>query len=113
MFHFALRVMNLVEHLPPSRCTGAVANQLVRCGTAVSANYRAARRARSTREFIARLGVVEEEADEAAHWLELVIGHKMLPHDKVDPLLDEARQIVAIVVASIKTSRLKLKKRTE
>ena len=69
---FALRVMKLVDALPNSKSGRAIGNQLVRSGTSVGSNYRAACRARSRAEFIAKIGVVEEEADESAFWLELV-----------------------------------------
>jgi four helix bundle protein len=75
---FALRTMKLVDALPRSRSANAVANQLVRSGTSIASNYRAACRARSRAEFIAKIGVVEEEADESAFWLELVIEHKLM-----------------------------------
>ena len=97
----------MVAALPNSISGRAVASQIARSGTSVGANYRAARRARSNREFVAKLGVVEEEADETAFWLEIIIEDKMLPADKVEPLLDEANQIVAIIVKSKQTARKK------
>ena len=80
---FPLRTMKLVDALPRSRSANAVANQLVRSGTSVASNYRAACRARSTAEFIAKIGVVEEEADESAFWLELVIEHELMQEAQV------------------------------
>src|SRR5258708_10929060 len=71
---FALRVMKLVDALPRSTSGRAVGNQLVRSGTAVGANYRAACRARSRKEFLSRLGVVGEEADESGYWLRMIPG---------------------------------------
>ena len=97
---FALRTMKLVEALPRSRSANAVANQLVRSGTSVASNYRAACRARSKAEFIAKIGVVEEEADESAFWLELVIEHKLMQEALVRPLLKEADELTAIMAAS-------------
>ena len=97
---FALRTMKLVEALPRSRSANAVANQLVRSGTSVASNYRAACRARSRAEFIAKIGVVEEEADESAFWLELVIEHKLMQEAMVRPLLKEADELTAIMAAS-------------
>ena len=70
---FALRILKLVAALPNSVQGRAIANQLVRAGTAVAANYRAACRGRSKAEFIAKLGTVEEEADESAFWMELIV----------------------------------------
>ena len=97
---FALRVMKLVDALPRARSANAVANQLVRSGTSVASNYRAACRARSRAEFIAKIGVVEEEADESAFWLELVIEHKLMQELLVRPLLKEADELIAIMAAS-------------
>jgi len=97
---FALRTMKLVDALPRSRSANAEANQLVRSGTSVASNYRAACRARSRAEFIAKIGVVEEEADESAFWLELVIEHKLMQETLVQALLKEANELTAIMAAS-------------
>jgi four helix bundle protein len=82
----------------------AIASQLMRSGTSVAANYRAACRSRSKAEFIAKLGTVEEEADETAFWLELIIEGDLLAAAKIQPLLTEALELVAITVASKKTA---------
>jgi four helix bundle protein len=97
---FALRVMRLIDALPRTPKGNALAGQLVRSGTSVAANYRAACRGRSRAEFIAKIGVLEEEADETALWLELIIGDNILPEKKVAPLLNEANELVAIMAAS-------------
>ena len=97
---FALRVMHLVDALPKSTKARAIGNQIVRSGTSVAANYRAACRSRSHAEFVSRIGVVEEEADETALWLELIIADRILPDKKVVPLLTEANELVAIMAAS-------------
>jgi four helix bundle protein len=102
---FALRVMRLAEALPNTRSGRTIGNQLIRCGTSVGANYRAACRARSKAEFIAKLGIVEEEADECCYWLELIIEAKMIAQAKVQSLLDESNQITALIVASIRTTK--------
>src|SRR5256886_15623598 len=99
---FALRVLKLVAALPKTIEGRAIASQLVRCGTSVAANYRAACRARSRTEFIAKLGIVLEEADETQLWLELIIDSKLLSAKRVQPLLDEAGELVAIFVTSRK-----------
>jgi four helix bundle protein len=105
---FALRVMNLVEALPKSIKGRAIAIQVIRSGTSVAANYRAACRARSKAEFISKIGTVEEEADESALWIELIIEDKLLSAKKVRSLLDEANELVAIMAASyISASRSK------
>ena len=102
---FALDVVALVEALPRSRSADSIGNQLLRAGTSVGANYRAACHARSRREFIAKLGIVEEEGDEAQFWMDLVIARGWADEERVTRLRDEARQLVSIVVASIRTAR--------
>ena len=102
---FALRCMKLADSLPTTRSGNAVANQLVRCGTSVGANYRAACRGRSKSEFVAKLGVVEEEADESGFWMELIIESGMKVPRAVQPLHDESTQLARIMAASIKTAR--------
>ena len=107
---FALRVIKLVAAIPKSIEGRAIANQLVvRCGTSVAANYRAACRARSKIEFVAKMGVVLEEADETQPWLELIIEAKLMAAKRVQPLLDEASELVAIFVASSKSASSNLK----
>jgi four helix bundle protein len=101
---FALRIFTLVGALPQTIQGRAVASQLIRSGTSVAANYRAACRARSKPEFVAKLGVVEEEADESAFWLELIIETHLLTAAKVRPLLTEAGEIVAMMASSKKTA---------
>jgi four helix bundle protein len=101
---FALRIFKLVGVLPQTIQGRAVAAQLIRSGTSVAANYRAPCRARSKPEFIAKLGIVEEEADESAFWLELIIETDLLSDAKVRALLVEAGEIVAITASSKKTA---------
>jgi four helix bundle protein len=101
---FALRVMRLVAALPDNAIGRPIGNQLIRSGTGVGANYRAACRGRSRAEFTAKLGVVVEEADESACWLELVIEGDLLSAKLVESLLAEANEITAIMVASRKTA---------
>jgi four helix bundle protein len=101
---FALRIFKLFGALPQTIQGRAVAAQLIRSGTSVAANYRAACRARSKPEFVAKLGVVEEEADESAFWLELIIETELLSARKVEPLLAEAGEIVAMMASSKKTA---------
>ena len=104
---FALRVIRLVESLPRSNSAEVLGKQLLRSGTSVGANYRAACRGRSLADFIAKMSIVEEEADECIYWIELLIESGHIKAALVRPLLDEAHQIVAIAVAAIKTSRAK------
>ncbi len=97
---FGLRVMKLVAALPKTSQGRAVGGQLVRAGTSVGANYRAACRARSRAEFTARLSVVEEEADESAYWLEMIIEGELMGANLVTSLLSEANELVAIMTSS-------------
>ena len=106
---FALRVIKLVAALPKTIEGRAIANQLVRCGTSVAANYRAACRARSRSEFVAKMGVVFEEADETQLWLELIVESKLVPIKRVEPLLEKASELVAIFVASRKSASSNLR----
>lgn len=102
---FALAIIRLVENLPRGRSADVIGYQLLRAGTSVGANYRAACRARSLKEFLAKLGIVEEEADEAQFWLDLVVERRLADARIASRLADEARQLVAITVSSIRTAR--------
>ena len=102
---FALRCMRLADSLPAKPSGRTIAGQLARSGTSVAANYRAACRARSKPEFVSKLGIVEEEVDESALWMELVIEGGLKPAKVVETLLDEANQITRIVARSIVTAR--------
>lgn len=106
---FALRVLKLVAALLKTIEGRAIANQLVRCGTSVAANYRAVCRSRSKTEFVAKMGVVLEEADESQLWLELIIEGKLLPSKRVQSLLNEVSELVAIFVSSRKSASANLK----
>ncbi len=97
---FALRILKLVVSLPNTVEGKAIRGQLVRSGTSVGANYRAACRGRSKAEFIAKLGVVEEEADESAFWMELIIESGLLKQPLVEPLLKEANELAKIMARS-------------
>ena len=97
--------MRLVESLPKRGAGSVIARQLLRAGTSVGANYRAACRARSNRDFISKMGIVEEEADEAAYWMELLVEAGIVTEQKLSALMKEADELLAISVASIKTAR--------
>ena len=101
---FALRVMKMVDALPRTIQGRAIAKQIIRSATSVAANYRAACRARSRAEFIAKIGVVEEEADESCFWLELIIDSGLLTEERIRSLLSEAGELVAIMAASRKSA---------
>lgn len=102
---FALRVIALVDALPQTRSADVLGKQLLRSATSVAANYRAACRARSTAEFIAKLGIVEEEADESHFWIEMIADIGLLKRERLEPLAQEANELTAMTVASIKTAR--------
>ena len=101
---FALRVLKLIDALPTTLGGRTVGSQLVSSGTSVGANYRSACRGRSRAEFIAKLGIVEEEADESAFWLELIMESGMLQGRLVQPLHQEATGLAKIMRASRLTS---------
>jgi len=101
---FALRIIKLVGTLPKTVEGREIGRQLVRSGTSIGANYRGACKGRSMAEFIAKLGIVEEEADETAYWLELIIEGGLLEKGAVDPLLRETNELVAIMASSRKTA---------
>ena len=102
---FALNVIFLVRELPSTLDAKRLGGQLLDAGTSVAGNYRAACRARSRAEFIAKLGVVLEEADESLFWLELMVDAKLVPLQRADRLLIEADQLTAIFTASVRTAK--------
>jgi four helix bundle protein len=102
---FALRVIRLFRSLPDRTDTQVLGKQLLRCGTSVAANYRAACRARSKAEFIARIAIVAEEADEAVLWLELLIESGIIRSEMTVALLKEAKELAAILTASRQTAK--------
>ena len=105
---FALRVIRLVEALPKDQITAQViGKQLLRSGTSVGANYRAACRAKSTAELITKLNITLEEADESLYWMELIVEAELIAPNKLDSLMQESNEIVAMLVASLKTLRAK------
>ena len=99
----ALRIIKMVEALPQNRTVDVLGRQLIRSGTSIGANYRAACRGKSTADVIAKLRIVEEEADESAYWMELLIESGLLPEARLSELLQETNEIVAMTVASIRT----------
>jgi four helix bundle protein len=102
---FALGVLKLVDALPKTTSGRALASQIVRSGTSVAANYRSAFGAKSTADFIAKMGTVEEEADESLFWLELLEESELVTAAKLAAIKREANELIAITVASIKTAR--------
>ena len=102
---FALRVVRLVEALPRGRTADVLGLQLLRSGTSVGANYRAACRAKSTADFIAKMGIVEEESDESVYWMELLVEAGIVKAARLEPLMKEGNELLAITVASINTAK--------
>jgi four helix bundle protein len=102
---FAKRIIGFCRTLPNNREGRLIGNQLFKSGTSVAANYRAACRGRSRADFIAKLGIVEEEADETLFWLEIINEMEIGDTDLVQSLMAESDEIIAIMVSSIKTAR--------
>ena len=102
---FAIRIVKLFRALPRNEEAKIIGRQALRSGTSVCANYRAVCRARSKKEFIARIGVVVEEADETAFWLELLVDTEIMSPQQMAPLIQEANELLAIFAASQRTSR--------
>jgi four helix bundle protein len=102
---FGLEVIKLVESLPKTRTADVIGRQLLRAGTSVGANYRAACRGRSTADFISKAGIVIEEADETIDWMELLQEARLVPEIQLKDLMKEADELVAILTASVKTAR--------
>jgi four helix bundle protein len=93
---FALTIIPLVEQLPSPSAGRAIGNQLIRSGTSVGANYRAACRAKSPADFIAKIDIVEEEADESCYWLELIVDGTLMSREVIAPIWREANELTAI-----------------
>ncbi|HVF31020.1 MAG TPA: four helix bundle protein [Pyrinomonadaceae bacterium] len=108
---FALRVIKLVESLPRTQTARVIGDQLLRSSTSVPANYRAACRARSRAEFLAKLGIVEEETDESVFWMEMLVDGGLMKNDRCADLMSEGGQLTAIWVTSINTARGKKRSR--
>jgi len=107
---FGLRVLRLAASLPRNPVGDVVRRQLLRAGTGVGANYRAVCRSRSDADFLARMGVVEEEADEPLYWLEVLGESGLVKADRLAPLRGEAEEILSVVVASIKTVKARARR---
>ena len=102
---YANRIVKLCGALPENWVAQTLGRQLLRSGTSVGANYRAVCRAKSTADFINKLRIVEEECDESLFWMELLVENRLIPPSRLKDLMQEANEILAIVVASAKTSR--------
>jgi len=102
---FALDIIRFVESLPNGKTAEIIGRQLLRSGTSVGANYRAACRARSSADFIAKMGIVEEELDESIYWLELLVDSGIMSSERAALLAKEADELLAISVSSIRTAK--------
>ena len=107
---FALRVIKLVDNMPKTRSGHALANQIIRSGTSPYANYCTACIAKSEKDFLNKLKMVEEELDETAHWLELVIDSEMIERNRLESLHEENLELLKIITRSIVTMREKINK---
>jgi four helix bundle protein len=107
MKRFGLAIIRLAEKFPAGRAAGIVASQMIRSGTSAGANYRAACRARSRADFVAKMGITEEELDETLYWLEVSLSAGFVAATGVNDLLREGNELLAIVVASIRTAKRK------
>ena len=110
---FGLDVIKLVESLPSTQTGRVIGNQLLRSALSVGANYRAACRARSKADFISKVGITIEEADESQHWLEMLGEAGLASQEKLKPLSKEADELVAILTTSAKTARDNLNRRPQ
>ena len=104
---FALRVIKAVKALPKTDVSDVLGRQMLRSGTSVGANYRAACRAKSTSDFVNKLKIVEEECDETLYWMELLVESETYPLRRLEPLMQEAEEILAIIVSALRTTRIR------
>jgi len=103
---FAIRIINMFRALPKTDEARIIGKQVLRSGTSVAANYRAACRARSKAEFAAKMGIVVEEIDETVFWMELLVDAEIVPEPKMKELISEGNELLAIFAASRKTAKL-------
>lgn len=101
----AVAIVKQMDQLPHSRTADVIAKQVIRSGTSIGANYRAACRAKSTPDMINKMKIVEEESDETAYWLEILVEADIIPQEQVSVIYKETNEILAITVASLKTLR--------
>ena len=109
---FGLRIIKLIEALPSARAANVISNQLLRSGTSVGANYRSACRERSKPDLISKASIAIEEADESLYWMEMLVEAEIMPREKLEALMKEANEIVAILTASVKTARASLPRKS-
>jgi four helix bundle protein len=102
---FAIRIIRLYRALPASEEARVLGKQILRSGTSIGANYRAACRSRSRAEFLSKLGIVLEESDETMFWLELLLEANIVSHERLHALIKEAEELTSIFVTSIRTAK--------
>ncbi len=107
---FSVKVIKFTESLPTNQSVQIISKQLLRSSSSVGANYRAARRSKSLRDFINKLKIVEEESDETLYWLQLLVKTKLVDSDSINSLIKEADELVAIFVTSINTAKANLER---
>ena len=105
---FSLRIINLVNNMPNSIAGNAIAKQIVRSGTSPAANYRAACLAKSDKDFLNKLKMVEEEIDETQHWLSIIMDAGMISKERVSPLYEESIELNRIIVKSIISTKIRM-----
>ncbi len=105
---FSLRIINLVNNMPNSIAGNAIAKQIVRSGTSPAANYRAACLAKSDKDFLNKLKMVEEEIDETQHWLSIIMDAGMISKERVSPLYEESIELNRIIVKSIVSTKIRM-----
>ena len=106
---FAVRIVKMVDSIPSTVAGSAIARQVVRSGTSPSANYRAACLAKSDKDFVNKLKMVEEELDETNHWIDILIRSQLMKADRMMPLLQEGRELISIIVKSILSTKARMK----
>ena len=109
-FQFSMRIIHLVKKLPTNVMGDVLGRQLLRCATSVGANYRAASRAKSDKDFLNKMKICEEEIDEALYWLELIKHSDLFAAPKMQPIIGEADELCAIITSICNTSAAKLRK---
>ena len=109
MTAFAVRIVKMVDSMPTTVAGHAIARQIIRSGTSPSANYRAACLAKSDKDFVNKMKMVEEELDETCHWLEIIMRSEIMPSTRLLPLHQECKELLSIIVRSIVTTKSRMK----
>ena len=109
MTAFAVRIVKMVDSMPATVAGHAIARQIVRSGTSPSANYRAACLAKSDKDFVNKMKMVEEELDETCHWLEIIMRSEIMSSTRLLPLHQECKELLSIIVRSIVTTKERMK----